>query len=102
VGDKFSVDPEALLRASARFDLESAELASALSRLQSTLGSLGDVTGNDDQGHKFASGYNPSVQKLQQAMQNMANGLADISRGLEVMAINYQGSDDASQVRKGG
>lgn len=100
--DEISVQPETLLQASARFDLESVELGSALSRLQATLGSLGDVCGNDDQGRKFGSGYNPNAEKLQQALQNMIARLADISRGLEVMGINYQGGDAASQVRSGG
>ena len=100
--DEFSVNPETLLQASARFDLESAELGSALSRLQATLGSLGDVCGTDDQGHKFANGYTPNAEKLVQAMQNMTSRLADIGRGLEVMGTNYQGGDAASQVRSGG
>jgi uncharacterized protein YukE len=101
VGDKFSVNPESLLGASARFELESEQLASALSRLQASLGQLGDVCGNDDQGHRFAAGYVPNEVKIEQALRNVSRGLADIGRGLEVMGLNYQGSDAASQVRKG-
>jgi uncharacterized protein YukE len=102
VGDKFSVDPESLLRASARFALESDEFASALSRLQATLRSLGDVSGSDEQGRKFASGYDPAANSVEQALQNLAKGLNATSQGLSVMGTNYQGSDAASQVRKGG
>jgi uncharacterized protein YukE len=102
VTDKFSVDPQTMLQASARFALESEELASALSRLQASLRPLNGMLGNDEQGQKFAAGYDPNAQNLEQAFQNLAKGLDAIGRGLEVMGINYQGSDAASQVPKGG
>lgn len=102
MGDKFSIDPETILRASARFSLESEHLASALSRLQATLRPLSGMCGNDAQGQKFGAGYDPNAQNLELALQNLATGLDAIGRGLEVMAVNYQGSDAASQVRKGG
>ena len=102
MGDKFSVHPESLFVASARFSTQSDQMAAALSRLQTRLGALGDVSGSDDQGRQFAQGYDPSVVKVEQALQNLAKGLADIGRGLEVMGINYLGSDAAGQVRKGG
>jgi uncharacterized protein YukE len=102
VGDKFSVDPATLLRASARFSLESEQLASALSRLQASLRPLNGMCGNDEQGQKFGAGYDPNAKNLEQALQNLAKGLDAIGRGLEVMGINYQGSDSASQVVKGG
>jgi len=102
VPDKFSVDPETMLRASARFSLESELLASALSRLQASLRPLSGMCGNDEQGQKFGSGYDPNAKNLELAFQNLVKGLDDIGRGLEVMSINYLGSDAASQVRKGG
>jgi uncharacterized protein YukE len=102
LGDKFSVDPQTMLRASARFSLESEELASALTRLQASLRPLSGMCGNDEQGQKFGSGYDPSAKNLEQALGNLANGLGAIGRGLEVMGINYMGSDTASQVQKGG
>ena len=100
--DELSVDPETMLRASARFALESQELASALSRLQASLVPLNGMCGNDEQGQKFAAGYEPNAKNLEQALQNLAKGLDAIGRGLEVMGINYQGSESASQVLKGG
>jgi uncharacterized protein YukE len=102
VGDKLSVDPQSLLRASARFALESEELASALSRLQASLRPLAGMCGNDDQGKQFGAGYDPNAKNLEQALVNLTKGLDAIGRGLEVMGINYQGSDAASQVQKGG
>ena len=100
MGDKFSVHPESLIRAGAQFSVESARLSDALSRLQSTLGALGDVCGDDDQGHQFANGYQPNASILEQALGNMVSGLDAIGRGLEVMGINYAGGDAASQVSK--
>ena len=102
MGDKLAVDPATLLQASARFSRESEQLASALSRLQVSLRPLGGMCGNDEQGQKFGSGYDPNAKNLELALQNLAKGLDAIGRGLEVMGINYQGSDAASQVRKGG
>jgi uncharacterized protein YukE len=102
VGDKLSVNPQSMLRASARFALESEQLASALSVLQARLRPLAGMCGNDEQGQRFASGYDPNAANLEQALQNLAAGLDDIGRGLEVMGINYQSSDAASQVIKGG
>ena len=101
MADKLSVDPATLLQASARFSRESEQLASALSRLQASLRPLGGMLGNDEQGQKFGSGYDPNAKNLELALQNLAKGLDAIGRGLEVMGINYQGSDAASQVRKG-
>ena len=91
-----------MLRASARFSLETEQLASALSRLQASLRPLGGMCGNDEQGQKFASGYEPNAKNLELAFQNLVKGLDAVGRGLEVMSINYRGSDSASQVRKEG
>ena len=101
MGDKVSVAPETLLTASARFSLESEQLASALSRLQASLRPLSGMCGNDEQGQKFGAGYDPNAKNIELALQNLSHGLDAIARGLEVMGINYQGSDAASQVVKG-
>ena len=37
-------------------------LAAALGRLQSALGGLGDVCGDDQPGRSFAAGYQPKVE----------------------------------------
>jgi uncharacterized protein YukE len=98
--DRFSIHPESLIRAGSQFGVEGARLADALARLESQLGALGDVCGNDDQGREFARGYAPNSALLRQALGNMANGLDAIGRGLEVMGINYAGGDAASRVSK--
>jgi uncharacterized protein YukE len=102
MGEKFSIDPQTLLTASARFSVESEELASALSRLQASLRPLSGMCGNDEQGQKFGSGYDPNAKNIELALKNLSTGLDAIARGLQVMGINYQGSDAASQAVKGG
>jgi hypothetical protein len=69
VGDKFSVHPESLIRASVRFSIESDHMAAAVDRLRTRLGALGDVSGADDQGRQFANGYDASVVKIEQALR---------------------------------
>jgi uncharacterized protein YukE len=101
MGDKFSVYPESLFLASTRFTVESEQLASALSALQASLRPLSGMCGNDDQGQRFASGYDPAAANIDKALQNLAKGLDAIGQGLDVMRTNYQGSDAASRVRKG-
>jgi len=97
--EEFSVDPESLLRASARFSLESVELDAALARLRQSLSALGDVCGDDEQGHTFGAAYKPNVAKLDKAMANLVEGLGGIGDAFDVMATNYLGGDSASQVR---
>ena len=101
MGDKFSVQPDQLILASARFTDDAEQLASALGRLRSHLHALGDYCGGDDQGRQFAQAYDPKVAMVDQALQNLTHGLADIARGLEVMAVNYRRSDGSSQVKGG-
>jgi uncharacterized protein YukE len=100
MGEQLSVHPESLIRAGAQFSIESRRLADAVNRLQSSLHALGDVCGDDDQGRAFAKDFNPATVKVTLAMQNMAKGLSAIGRGLEVMGLNYEGGDAASQVLK--
>jgi uncharacterized protein YukE len=102
MGDKLSIDPETLHMASARFSVESDQLAAAVGRLQATLRPLSGMCGNDEQGQKFAAGYDPNAKNLELALQNLAKGLQAISRGFEVMKINYEGGDAASKVHRGG
>ncbi len=100
MGEQLSINPESLIRAGAQFTIESGRLADAVNRLQSSLHALGDLCGDDDQGRAFATDYNPATGKVELALQNMAKGLSAIGRGLEVMGLNYEGSDAASQVLK--
>lgn len=101
MGDRFSVHPESLIRSGAQFSVESARLLGAVTRLESALGALGDVCGDDDPGRQFAGAYKPNAALLERALGNMVKGLDAIGRGLEVMGINYSGGDAASAVAKG-
>lgn len=80
---------------------EAQALEAALNRLQGRLGALGNVSGDDDQGRAFAGAYQPKVELLERALQQMVTGLEDIDRGLKMMADRYEGSDNASLLRGG-
>src|SRR5260370_8770800 len=99
MGDKFSVQPDQLILASARFTDDAEQLASALGRLRSHLHALGDYCGGDDQGRQFAQAYDPKVAMVDQALQNLTHGLPDIARGREVRALNYAHSHGPRQAK---
>jgi uncharacterized protein YukE len=101
VADRFTVEPGSLRGAGSQLGQEAQVLAGALSRLQGRLGSLGDVTGDDDQGRAFAAGYQPKVELLERALRQMVTALEDMDAGLRLMADRYEGSDGASRFRVG-
>jgi uncharacterized protein YukE len=101
VADRFSVDPASLRRAGAEVGKEARALEAALNRLQSRLSSLGDVCGDDEQGRSFAAGYQPKVELLERALQQMVRGLENVDRGLNLMADNYQGAETSSEMTGG-
>jgi len=101
VAERFSVDPASLRRAGTRMGQEAQALEAALNRLQGHLSSLGNVSGDDEQGRAFAAGYQPKVELLERALQQMVKGLEDIDGGLKLMADRYDGSETASLVRGG-
>jgi len=92
VAERFSVDPASLRRAGTRMGQEAQALEAALNRLQGHLSSLGNVSGDDEQGRAFAAGYQPKVELLERALQQMVKGLEDIDGGLKLMADRYDGS----------
>jgi uncharacterized protein YukE len=101
VAERFSVDPASLRRAGTQIGQEARALEAALNRLQGRLGSLGNVSGEDDQGRAFAAGYQPKVELLERALRQIVKGLEDVDSGLKLMADRYDGSETASQLRGG-
>ncbi|MBJ7600061.1 WXG100 family type VII secretion target [Candidatus Nephthysia bennettiae] len=101
MAERLSVDPASLRRAGTQIGQEAQALEAALNRLQGRLGSLGNVCGDDDQGRAFAAGYQPKVELLERALQQMLRGLEDVDTGLKLMADTYDGSDTASLMRGG-
>jgi uncharacterized protein YukE len=99
VGNRFTVEPGRLRSAGFQLGQEAQVLAGSLSRLQGRLGSLGDVSGDDHQGRAFAAGYQPKVELLEHALQQMVKGLEDMDAGLRLMADRYEGSDSASRLK---
>jgi hypothetical protein len=76
-------------------------LEAALNRLQGRLSSLGNVSGDDEQGRAFAAGYEPKVELLERALRQMVRGLEDVDSGLKLMADRYDGSETASRLQGG-
>jgi uncharacterized protein YukE len=101
VADRFSIDPASLRRAGAQVGKEARALEAALNRLQSRLSSLGEVCGDDEQGRSFAAGYQPKVELLERALQQMVSGLENVDRGLNLMAANYEAAETASEMTGG-
>ncbi len=101
MAERFSVDPASLRRAGTQIGHQAQTLEAALNRLQGLLGSLGNVSGDDDQGRAFAAGYQPKVDLLERALRQMVRGLEDVDSGLRLMADRYDGSETASRLLGG-
>jgi uncharacterized protein YukE len=100
LGNEFSVNPDSLRSAGAQFGPQDDALTQALAQLKSALAGLNGMCGDDEQGHKFASQYEPKAAQLQEVLGQMALGLGKIGQGLQTMADNYDRADVASQAHK--
>jgi uncharacterized protein YukE len=100
LGNEFSVNPDSLRSAGAQFGPQDDALTQALAQLKSALAGLNGMCGDDEQGHKFASQYEPKAAQLQEVLGQMAVGLGKVGQGLQTMADNYERADGASQVQK--
>jgi uncharacterized protein YukE len=99
MSDRIHVHPAELFGAAGTFYTAIDELSSGLSDARATLGGLGDVCGNDDQGRQFAASYQPQADKVLQAAANLLRGLSSIPEGLEANAANYHESDAGNSRR---
>jgi uncharacterized protein YukE len=100
MANQFTVDPASLRAAGSQFAAQSDALSRALAQLQSGLASVSDAIGDDDQGHKFASQYNPSAASIHDALSQMVMGLTKVSQAFPTMADNYDQADTSSHVSK--
>jgi type VII secretion effector (TIGR04197 family) len=101
MSDRFSVDLASIRSAGSHFTEQSQALGTAVSKLRSQLPNPSAMSGHDSQGQAFAARYGPQAEQLEQAMAQMAAGLAGIAEGLRAMADNFERSDAASVMRKG-
>ncbi len=97
---QFTVDPASLRSAGSQFTAQSDALSRALAQLQLGLAGVSGAIGDDDQGLKFASQYNPSAATIHEALSQMVTGLTKVGQAFSTMADNYDQSDTSSQVRK--
>jgi uncharacterized protein YukE len=101
MANQFKVDTASLRAAGSQFATQSDALSRALGQLQSGLAGVSGAIGDDDQGHKFASQYNPSSAKIQQALGQMVAGLSKVGQAFPAMADNYDHADESIKVSKG-
>lgn len=100
MANQFTVDTASLRAAGSQFAAQSEALSRALAQLQSGLAGVSGAIGDDDQGHKFASQYNPNSAKIQDALSQMVTGLSKVGQAFPTMADNYDHADTSSQVSK--
>ena len=98
---QFTVDTASLRAGGSQFTAQSEALSRALAQLKSGLAGVSAAIGDDDQGHHFASSYNPNSAKIQEAIGQMVTALGKVGQALPAMADNYDHADASSQVRKG-
>lgn len=93
----FHVSPDAALQPAAqRFRGAADELTQAVAELRGALDGLGDVWGGDEQGRRFAAGYQPRADEGLRALDALARALASLPEGLERAAADYRASDGGS------
>lgn len=93
----FHVSPDAALEPAAqRFRGAADELARAVAELRGALGGLGDVCGGDEQGRRFAAGYQARADEGLRALDALTRALASVPGGLERAAADYRASDGGS------
>jgi uncharacterized protein YukE len=101
MANQFTVDTASLRAAGSQFASQSEALSRALAQLQSGLAGVSAAIGDDDQGHKFASQYDPSSARLQEVLGQLVTGLSKVGQAFPTMADNYDRADASSAVSKG-
>lgn len=61
--------------------------------MRSTLGGLGPVWGQDEQGATFHAHDEPKAAMVAAAADNVGRGLATIRQGVDAMSVNHAGTD---------
>ena len=91
--DGFAVSPADIAGRASTFRDASAELQAALELLQSSLAHLGNVTGTDDPGRKFAARYDPNTATIVANTTSLVRGVLAFHEGLLASADNYAGME---------
>ncbi len=92
--DGFEVDSEAAGRAAPKFSAAADELAAAVADLRSVLAGTAAMCGDDEQGRKFANGYEPAAKLVDESLVFAAKGVFAVSDALTAMGGNYTNAED--------
>ncbi len=74
----------------------SVAVEAALQRLQSSLTGLGEVSGNDGPGRKFAARYDPNTVAVQENATRLSGGVRAFSDALGAATGNYSSMEAAN------
>lgn len=94
--DGFDVFPGKISSQAQVFADVGADLSGALKELQSSLAALGDVSGGDDPGRKFASKYDPNTSVVTANAAKLVEAALGMSDGLSAAARDYTATDAAN------
>jgi uncharacterized protein YukE len=97
-----AVDPDALLRAAARFATLGAEVGDVVSRLRSAVDAEGACWGADETGAAFAEGYVAASGQVRESLVALPNTVDRVAAALVTAADNAVASEGAVAARFAG
>lgn len=86
--------PENISAAAPKFADAGADLAEALTQLQSVLAGCKNMCGDDEQGRKFAEGYNPAAETVEKSLTFSSTAVKKLGTAVKTMGDNYQELED--------
>lgn len=98
----FGVEPGDLDAAAGGFAAAAGDLARAVSALHGTLAGLGNFCGGDEEGRRFAAGYDPQVAEADRALDTLVRAMEAIPGALTAAAAVYRARDGATAGGLGG
>ncbi len=100
MADRISSDTDALRSAAGRCEWAAGDVRRILTSLVDGLGSLGDVTGDDEGGRAFATDHDAAKDRIEAALRNLIGCAEGMAEGFEAAADNLDCAERASTVRR--
>ncbi|WP_051864722.1 WXG100 family type VII secretion target [Streptosporangium roseum] len=97
--DGYEVDPQALRQRATAFTSAGTSIEGAKGQLRAALAAGGSPWGDDQYGRQFEKGYEPLMKAILQKLDETAEALHEIKRGLDVMASRYEEVARQSTIR---
>jgi uncharacterized protein YukE len=96
VAEGFAVRPGLLAAPAAALDDAAAGLRTALARARAELAALGQMCGDDEQGHAFADRYDAVATHGLDAIGRSAEAVSSFGGALRAVAEQYAAGDDGA------